>query len=131
MAITNSLGAFQAPGKYDPNHRTPKMADFLQTSGSAVGTASVNIIAKEGSADAFYLCHLSVAQCAATSAAETLVYAATATVLGQFQTGTAGTITWNFGPVGLACGNTDTYSVYVKSSATITCYFVATGYRLI
>ena len=130
MGITNSLGAFQAPGKYNPNHRSPIMADFVQTSGSAAGTTTVNVIAKEASADAFYLCHLSVAQCAATAAAETLVYAATATVLGQFGTGTADTLTWNFGPVGLACGNTDTYSVYVKSSATITAYFVATGYRL-
>ena len=130
MAITNSLGAFQAPMKYDCNHRTPVMADFLQTSGSAVGTATVNIIAKESSADACHLLWLTVAQTDPTAAGVCTIYAGTATVLGQFATGAIGSMQFNFGPVGLVCGNTDTYSCYIKSTGTTTVYFAAGFYRL-
>ena len=130
MGITNSLGAYAAPG-YNANHLTPRTGDFVQTAGSLAGTTTINVIAKETSADAFFMTFLSVIQTDPTANAVTTIYVATGTALGQFATGAIGTLNFAPGPMGIMCGNTDTYSVYVKSTFTTTVYFVCTGYRLV
>ena len=130
MGITNSIGAYQAPGLFNNKNLTPIYADFLQTSGTLAGTTTINVIAKEAASDTCHLLWLNVTQTDPTAAAVTSIYAATATVIGQFATGGIGTLAYNFGPIGLKCGNADTYSVYVKSTATTTVYFAAGFYRL-
>ena len=130
MAITNSIGAFNAPGLYDANANTAKKADFLQTSGSAA-TTTVYVFAKESASDTLFLTFISVDIIAPTSNAEHVVYVATSTVLGQMPTGTAYSRSWTFGWPGLRIGNTDTYSAYIQSAVagTATVRFVAQGYR--
>ena len=126
MGITGSIGTFHDPFRSKETDNTPRSVEYLQTSGSAAST-TVNIIGKESSADLCKLLWLSVDIIDPTSNSEHVVTVATATILGQMPTGTAYSRSWNFGPLGLVCGNTDTYSVYVRSgvAGTATVRFAA------
>jgi hypothetical protein len=132
MAITGSVGALYAPLLANYKDLTPRKADFFQTSAAGAATTTINILAKASAADEYYITHLSVYQTDATAAAVTTVYACTATVLGVFATGQIGTLSWNFGQPGLMCGNTDTFTAYIRQTGgTATTGFVCLGYKLI